>query len=307
MKYVFIVNPHSGKREAEKEVIPYIHSYFEGKTLEYAVDVTEYPMHAAEIAAGYLKAEPKQKFRFFACGGDGTLNEVVTGAAGHTNTEIACFACGGGNDFIKCFDVPADNFRDVAKLVESESTPIDLLKVNDKYCINIVSVGLDADISNAVIKYRKAKFLRGPMAYNLALLECILKPIGKNLKIEIGDDIVLENKYVLAVAGNGNFYGGAYRATPEAKLDDGIIDIITVDKMSLPRVASMIPIYKKGEHLVDGRIIEKLADKLSYYRTDKIRISSDKDFIVNIDGERFSTGDMDVSLLKKAIRFVVPR
>ena len=307
MKYVFIVNPHSGKRESEKEVIPHIHSYFEDKKLEYAVDITEYPMHAAEIVDGYLKAEPKQKFRFFACGGDGTLNEVVTGAAEHANAEIACFACGGGNDFVKCFDVPDDNFRDVAKLVESESTPIDLLKVNDKYCINIVSVGLDADISNAVIKYRKAKFLRGPMAYNLALLECILKPIGKNLKIEIGDDIVLENKYVLAVAGNGNFYGGAYRATPEAKLDDGIIDIVTVDKMSLPRVASMIPVYKKGEHLVDGRIIDKLADKLTYYRTDKIRISSNKAFIVNIDGERFSTDNLNVAMMKKALRFVVPK
>lgn len=304
MKYVFIVNPISGKRDANEVLVPKIHAFFQDRNLEYAVEVTSYPKHALEIAKQY--AQTGERVRLCACGGDGTLNEVVTGAFGYDNAEIACYPNGGGNDYIKCFG-ESEPFRDLETVVSGKSIAVDLLRLNDNFCVNILSVGLDADISEAVNKYRKAKFLRGPMAYNMALLECVLKPLGKPLVIEIGDSVRLEKNFILVVAGNGKVYGGGYMALPEAKNNDGAIDIVFVEKMGLARVAKLIPIYKKGYHIKRGDVIADLNDKMYFYRcTDHMRILSKEPFIVNFDGERIQTTNVEISMLPAAVRFIVP-
>lgn len=304
MRYVFVINPISGKRDIQEMLVPKIHEYFRDKALDYIIELTERPKHATEIVKKH--AESMEKIRVCACGGDGTLNEVAAGAYSYENVEIACYPCGSGNDFIKSLGGEADDYRDISVMVTGKSIPVDIMTVNDRFCINIMSVGIDADISEAVIKYRKAKFLRGPMAYNLALLECILKPLGKNFKIKIDDKLELNDKYLLAVAGNGRVYGGGYNAVPQAQIDDGKMDIVLVENMKLSRITNVIPVYKRGEHLVDGRIVEELADKLSFCRAGKMEISSEEEFIVNIDGERFHTKYVKAGMIKKALRFVVP-
>jgi len=304
MKYVYIVNPVSGKKNAEKTLVPEIHEYFKDKDLDYEVVLTERPHHATELARSC--ASSGDEVRICSCGGDGTLNEVVEGVVGHDNVELSCYSCGGGNDFVKSFGSVSD-FRRVATLVEGDSVPVDVLTVNDRYCINILSVGLDADISEAVIKYRKVKFLRGPGAYNLAMLECVfLKPMGKDFTVELDGKEPYSNSFTLVVAGNGRVYGGSYRATPEAKVDDGIIDIVSIKKLSLPKVAKLISKYKAGVHIKDGVIIDELVDKMEYYKTAKFKISAQNEFVVNIDGERIRTDCIQVGIIRHALKFIVP-
>ncbi len=303
MNCIFIVNPVSGKRDAETTVIPKIHQSLAGKGVLYEVVKTEYPGHAREIArAAALKGEP---VRLCACGGDGTLSETVSGAYEFPNVEFAAYPCGSGNDFIKCFGEAAQ-FRDVVAMVEAPSRAVDLLRVNDSICMNIVSVGIDADVANAMNRWRQHRLFRGQIAYDLATLECILKPLGKRLRIRLNGEEI-EGSFTLAVAGNGRVYGGHYMATPRALVDDGIIDLVVVDKISLLRLVRVLGVYQRGEHLSeDGAVLEPLRDCMRYYRTDRVELDGESEFCVNIDGEITRSRHIDIEMLHHKMRFVVP-
>lgn len=302
MKYVFILNPMSGKRDARTAVEPIVRAWFEGKDYDWELVETEYPQHAREIAK--KAAEAGGPVRICACGGDGTLSEVVSGVFGCENVEVAHYPCGSGNDFVKCYG-DAQAFRSVEAIVEGAAQPIDLLRVNDMLCMNLISVGIDADVAEGMNKWRKYKFLRGPMCYNLAVVDCLLRPLGKHMRLTVGDE-VLEGSFMLAAAGNGKVYGGGYMATPDAVVDDGIIDVVTVDKIPLTRIVKVLGIYKKGQHFQNGEVTEELRDCLRYHKTNRLRIESDKDFALNVDGEILHTRDVSVEMLHHSLQFVVP-
>ncbi len=303
MKYLFIVNPVSGKRDAETAVIPKIEAWFAGKDYDWEIVETEYPGHANELARA--AAQTGQAVRICACGGDGTLSEVVSGAYAYPNAEFAVFPCGSGNDFIKCFG-EAELFRSVEEIVAGESRPTDLLQVNEYICMNLVSVGIDADVAAAMNRWRGIPMFRGPISYDLAVIECLLKPLGKKLKVRFGDELC-EGSFMLAAAGNGKVYGGHYVATPNARVDDGIIDLVMVDKIPLTRIMKVLGIYQRGAH-VDGAgtVADELKDCLQYHKTDRVEIESEKEFVVNIDGEIVKTNRVTIEMLHHKIRFVVP-
>ena len=152
-------------------------------------------------------------------------------------------------------------------------------------------------------------YLNGTVALldaNLAVIDCLLRPLGKKLRIRFGDE-ALEGSFMLIAAGNGKVYGGGYMATPNAVVDDGIIDVVTARKISLPRILKVLGVYKKGEHITpDGEVTEALQDCLEYRRVDSLVIESDKPFCVNIDGEVLETDSVRVEMLHHSFRFVVP-
>lgn len=305
MRYLFIVNPVAGKREAERAAVPAIREYFETHSTGAAWQIvrTDYPGHAKELARE--AAQGGEPVRICACGGDGTLSETVSGAYMFPNAEFAVYPCGSGNDFIKCFG-DAEHFRSIQEIVDGTGRPIDLLKVNDYICMNLVSVGIDADVANAMNRWRGVPLLRGPVSYDLAVAECLLKPLGKRMRLRIGEE-QREGSFMLAAAGNGKVYGGHYMATPNAKVDDGIIDLIAVDKIPLTRIMKVLGVYQRGEHLQpDGQVAPELRDCLRYYRTDHIEIESERSFVVNVDGEILRTDHVTIEMMHHKIRFVVP-
>jgi len=112
---------------------------------------------------------------------------------------------------------------------------------------------------------------------------------------------------LLLAVGNGRVYGGGYWAAPEAVLDDGLLDVVAVNTIPRLRIASVIPVYKKGKHIANGRVADSLSDVISFFRTDKLRISASKEVVVNLDGESGVMKDMDISLIRKGIRFLLPK
>ncbi len=302
MKYLFILNPVSGKGDARTTVAPVIRAWFADKELDWEIVETQYPQHAKELA--FEAAQSGEPLRICACGGDGTLSEVVCGVFGCDHVEVAHYPCGSGNDFVKCYgDMGA--FRSVEAVVGGVAQPVDLLRVNDRLCMNLISVGIDADVAHGMNSWRKYKFLSGPMCYNLALVGCLFKPLGKQMRLTVGDE-VLEGCFTLAAAGNGKVYGGGYMATPDALVDDGVIDVVAVDKIPLLRIARVLGIYKKGQHYQNGEVVEELRDCLRYFKTDRLKIESPKDFFLNIDGEIVRTNSASVEMLHHSLRFVVP-
>jgi diacylglycerol kinase (ATP) len=113
MKHIFVINPKAGRVDRTDEIAKKLHDY-DGK-IAYEIYVTKSLGDAQLYVRNYLKEhDPKEVYRFYACGGDGTLYDVVNGAYGFPNAEVACVASGSGNDFVKNFH-NLDKFRDLDK------------------------------------------------------------------------------------------------------------------------------------------------------------------------------------------------
>ena len=117
MTHLFIINPAAGSRDRTKEYSVAIHEACTARDLDYRIEVSSAPGECCRIARE--AAESGEEYRIYACGGDGTLNEVVAGAAGHDNVSVSVFSGGSGNDFVKLFDDPKAVF-DLERLLDAE-------------------------------------------------------------------------------------------------------------------------------------------------------------------------------------------
>ena len=303
MKYCYIINPTAGQKALIAKQIPLIEKAFAISKLPYEIAVTEYSGHATEIVK--RMSDENDCIRVCSMGGDGTLNEISSGAIGRDNVEIGSYPSGSGNDFIKYFGSREDFFN-FEYIIDASSVDVDVIKVNDRYCINIFSLGLDANVADDIPYYRRLPLVSGPMAYNLSLAANFVKKLGTPITLTIGDKSEKMNSLLLAVC-NGQVYGGGFKAAPEAIIDDGLVDVVAVTVMPRLRMAKVIPVYKNGVHISSGRVIDSLADVITYARTDSIYVEAQKETVVNLDGEIARMKEMSISVISKQIRFLIPK
>jgi diacylglycerol kinase (ATP) len=304
MRHIFIINPVSGKKNAALHMRPASEQAAARLGVALPLAVTEAPGHATHLARQHSAGG--DAVRLYAVGGDGTLNEVLAGAWPHPNAEVACVPCGSGNDFIRAFG-HAGLFLDVPALLEGTAVPVDLIEVDGGICAAITSTGLDAEVAYHIPKYRRLPLMGGSMAYNLSIAERLLRPLGKQLRIEI-DGRVIEDRLLIAAVCNAHHYGGGYHAAPMAKLDDGLLDVILVKKVSRLLIASIIGKYKNGRHWADGALTPSMASYMSHYRARQVLITpaGDEPFVLNVDGECGEARRLFAKVMPRAARFVLP-
>ncbi|MEG0898001.1 MAG: diacylglycerol kinase family protein [Ruthenibacterium sp.] len=304
MKHIFIVNPISGKSDATVYLIPQIHQMARAQGLDYEIQITEKIGHATLLAEQYGKTG--DAVRLYACGGDGTLNEVLKGAYRYPNAEVASVPCGSGNDFVRCFGSAAD-FLNLADNSSGTAIPIDLIAVNDAVSAAICSVGIDSEVAYGIPKFRRIPLCGEKTAYNLSIVQCLLRPIGRKMRVTI-DDAVIEDDFLIATICNGKSYGGGYRASPNADLQDGILEVILVKKMSRFRIATMLSFYKNGLHIENEAVIPKMQDIMTYHKARKVTIelTDGRPAIINIDGECTRVDRLCAEVMPLAARFVLP-
>lgn len=306
MKHVFIVNPVSGRADASGELVPRIIRAAAGMGLDHKVEMTKAPRHAMELAQKYAAEGP---VRLYACGGDGTLNEVFAGAWPFTGAEVACVPCGSGNDFVRNYG-RAEQFLDLEAQMRGEAVTIDLIRTDlgSGVAAAICSAGLDAQVAYGIPKFRRIPLCGGHMAYNLSILQQLCGHLGCRLRVEAGSE-VFEDEYLMVAVCNGVAYGGGFMAAPEAKLDDGLLDVVLVKKVGLVRIAQVIGMYKAGKHIENGRVRADVADIIRLVRTPKVRLTAlgDKPVILNVDGECAPGRALSAQVLPGAARFVLPQ
>lgn len=293
MKHYFIVNPVSGKGKASNAYIPVIERYIADHKLDAEVYVTKAfrdgQKYVEEIAK---KGEP---VRFYACGGDGTLYEVVNGCYKYPNCEVACIPLGSGNDFVRLFG----STTDIEKHVNGVPTKLDLIFTEGKVAINQCSMGVDAEVCAKQADFKKLPLVSGEAAYDLSLLYCMAGKLKSEFRVTI-DEEVFEGTYLFCYVGNSRWYGGGYKAGPLADPADGLIDVVLVklDRSRL-KLLPLISKYKAGEHL-DW-------DITTYRRAKKVVIESKKTAAVNVDGECEYVNKRTFEMMESAITFVVPK
>ncbi len=296
MKHVFVINPAAGKGKVVCDFKPQIEEACKRNALEYQIHVTSAAYEAIEFVRNIAKNG--EKTRFYACGGDGTLFEVVNGAYGYSNAEVAAFPLGSGNDFVRLFGTKTQ-FLDIEAQINGTATDLDVIKHEDIIAINQCSMGFDAEINAKQCYFKKMPFMKGETAYMAALLYCFLKKINNVFTIKIDDGEPFTQNTLFCVAANSRWYGGGFKAAPLAFPDDGLLDFIVVKKnMNRIKLLGLVDKYKQGKHLE--------WDFTNFDRGKKITIHSDMVAAINCDGEKRFGNDATFEIVEKGIKFVIP-
>lgn len=296
-KHLFIVNPTAGDRDATEEVRQKVAAAFENRSDQYEIYVTRGPMDAPDKIKA--EAERDEKLIVYACGGDGTFNECVCGAAERANVAVCPFPTGTGNDFCRMFGPEAELYRDLDAILAGHQQPIDLINCNGRWCANICSVGIDARIGADVHKYSKLPIIGGAAAYVVSAAINVFKGINTFMRVKVGA-FSRQGKHALVCACNGRFYGGGFNPSIDARPDDGVLDIFVVRDVSLAMLPFLIGKYASGR-------ADELPKYVSHLRGSQLSVSFDEENVINIDGEAIFARDVDISLHPKAARLVVPR
>ena len=292
MKNYFIVNPNSGQNSALKT----IKSLVENLNIDYEIITTEYPHHATGIAKAI--AEKGEKCKIFSCGGDGSLFDVVNGVVGYDNVEVGVIPCGSGNDYIKYYGSKKD-FLCTDYIENGKSFDVDLIKFNDKYCVNIASIGMDAYVCQQKERMKLLSRISGKLSYIVAVFITLIFHMSEKFKLKIDDGDFIEKQFLFIVAANGRYYGGSFNPTPTALVNDGFIDAMTINKVSRLGVLSLIGKYQKGEHL-------SIKELCSLTKAKRVEVISEKVIPVNLDGELFDSTSAVFEIAEKAIKFIAP-
>jgi len=294
MKHLFIVNPIAGKGHA-RDVIPMIKEYFKGSGEEYIIEETKGPGDATLIARRYVE---KGSYRVYSVGGDGTLNEVLNGMA-ESDSSLAIIPAGSGNDFIRFLYNVSKSLKDtLLETIVGEERLIDIGKVNDRYFINIASVGLDANVAQSTINFKKLPLISGSLAYVLGIFHTLLRN-GK-FEVEIESEGIREEKSIVLIAiGNGRYYGGGFMALPYAEVDDELLDVCIVNQLKRGKILMLLSKYKKGKH--------ESIKEVTLKKVKTFYIKSQVEFPVNIDGELIRAKELTFTLAEKKLSVVIPK
>jgi len=294
MKHIFIINPAAGKADKTAEYRAQIEDRCAG--LDYEIAISREPGDCTRIARE--AARTGQEVRLYACGGDGTLNEVAAGAAGYDNAAVTVFVGGSGNDFVKIFD-DRDAFRSLDRLLDAETAVFDLVDCNGDTAVNICCVGLDSRIGAEMVRFKRLPFVSGSFAYILSMVVNLFKGLSEHYIVEVDGQTVDGEQTFICVA-NARYYGGGFYAIPDAQPDDGLLDILLVKKLRLWQVPRALALYKAGRY-------RELSDIARHFRTDRITIRCDRDSPVNLDGEIRMARHIQMKISDKKLRFFYPK
>lgn len=286
MKKLFIISSKSGRGRDKN---------FERKLLKYfkedEIKITEKPGDTISFAKDFRDSGGDL---LFIKGGDGALSEVTSVLRG-SETALGLVPGGTGNDFSK-------NFKpfDLSNILNYEISPIDLIEVNGTTCINVTSLGFDTNVLKYTYDLMKRKNISGKLAYLYGVIKSVANLEIVNLKISYKDqeDIAREIKgrFLVSALCNGSYYGNGFNPSPMGRLDDGLLNLILAHEMGPRGIIKLFLSYRNGIHLGKPGVREVI--------TRSGVISSDREFLYNIDGEIYRAREIDYKVLPKALKWI---
>jgi len=297
MYHYFLWNPGAGT--ARKELRKKIEAFCTERGLLYTVAETVPGVRIADQCRAAAQEHP-EGITLYACGGDGTVGAVATGAAGIPHARVTQIPCGSGNDFLRLFGETAPLFGDLeAQLSGEEDLVLDLADVGDGVrSLNVCSVGIDARINAAVTKYKKLPGVNPWLAYRIAMVEGVIRGVHRPLEILV-DGETLSGEFTLAACCNGQFYGSNFHPMPEACPDDGLLDFLVVKGVSRMGCLPLIKKYEAGRW-------KELPEYIRHFRCREMTLRSKTPMPVNVDGETLWREEVTFALAPEKVRFHLP-
>jgi YegS/Rv2252/BmrU family lipid kinase len=291
-KYYFIINPAAGNGE-QMHSVSQIQSFCRDQGWTFETVMTKGPGEAIVQA----REASKNYEVIVAVGGDGTVNEVVSGIVS-TQAVLGILPAGSGNDFAMTIGLSKNLKKNLEILNRASLKTVDLGQVNDsRYFINGIGVGFDGEAAGRVRKY--LKFTRGFFAYLLAVLRTLVTYRFQQVRVRIDGREVYNDRLFLVATCNGTRYGGGFQVTPMAKIDDGHFDICLVEKTGRWYALSHLPRFLKGTHLS--------MPEVHMYTGTEVEIESAEDLSAHVDGELLpEQSKFSIQILPKQLRIIVP-
>ncbi|WLR51116.1 diacylglycerol kinase [Bacillus tianshenii] len=274
-----IYNPTSGRELLKKQLASVL------QILEEAGYETS--CHATTGAGCATRAAKQAVEREFdvviAAGGDGTINEVVNGLAEMPHRpKLGIIPSGTTNDFARAIGVPRSIHKACEIIAQGHTEPIDIGRVNGHYFINIAGGGRLTELTYEVPS--KLKTVLGQLAYYLKGVEMLpsLKPVS--VRIEY-DGKLYEGEIMLFLVANTNSVGGFEKLAPQASMNDGMFDLLILEKTNVADFVRIASQALRGEHVNDKRIIYTKANRVKIYTEDKMQLNLDGEYGGVLPGE----------------------
>lgn len=307
---LFVINPTAARGRASREWSK-ARLELRKRGVIFTEFLTTRPGQACEMTRQALLAG---EVCVIAVGGDGTLNEVVSGyfdkggQAINPHAAIGLLPCGTGSDFRRSLGL---NNRETAlqAIVSGQSRLIDVVRIGltgqdgqpvSRYSVNVISFGLGGEVVHLVNSWRNVwpPWIGGHARFVLAALKALRN--YRNHRIHISFDDGQKSEEICSnflVAANGRFAGGGMKFAPHAELDDGLMDVVLTDKASRLDILKELPRIRFGWHLRNP--------KVKLMRTPAITISASKPLPVDVDGESVGFTPAKLTIQPSALRFVV--
>jgi len=295
MHFVFVINGRQDKSfisAAINRQLKEIPSF-----TDYELYLTKGKRDATKFVESY-DMSGKDEVCFVACGGDGTINEVVTGVVQDSRKLLAVMAYGTGNDFVKYY--PKSDFKSVGSLLAGNIVNIDILKVNDNYSINVCNIGFDAVVARIANSISRRK--SGRSVYRRALTRAFLFNRKNDVTISIGEEVLNDSPILLSTFANCKCLGGEFMCAPRAVNDDGYMEVCIVKPMNVFKLIPCIEVYKAGHHIDNP----DYTDYVIYRKAKKVSVSSDREFEACVDGEILIDTSFEIEVLPSAVKLVIP-
>ena len=300
MKHVFVVNPVAGKRRLQKTIDSLIEKAAAETGISYEIHTTKAEGEPLSFTRDYL---PGEDVRFYAVGGDGTLNEILNGIEQREGySELAVVPCGTGDDFGKML-AEREKLTDIAAQIKTKARPTDIIVCHndssDMSIINMVNIGVDADVAANVHRY--SRIFPGFSAYIVSLLERVfLHSMGTKLKVTIDNRLVIKGTFSLVSLGNGAYCGGGFCAAPKADIDDGLMEITMIKPVTRREFVRLIKGYRDGTYIEDPAY----DGYFRYLRGSKVHLEAEQPLNICVDGNFITSDDITFEIKPGKVNFV---
>jgi diacylglycerol kinase (ATP) len=297
-----IVNPAAGSNTTHRKW-PSIQSFLKNHGLTFDYQFTEGRGHGIELA----KAAACDGHRYLvAVGGDGTVHEVANGILQSQNskeTTLGIICTGTGSDFSRSIGLPRDFTRACSAIINPHISGVDIGLVEyqikgqtcQRFFVNSAGIGFDAAVVRTTEKI--PKFFGGTIPYLTGLFLSLIGYSNKSVTFKIGNKEAEKTKVLSMVIANGKYFGGGMKIAPEARLDDGLFDMLIIGDFGKVELLKVFSRVYKGTHLT--------YPKVRLEKDTRIKIESQQKFLVHADGELLGEGPVSFQLFPKALSLAI--
>ena len=312
MRTIFVINPKAGKGKGIDKLVEKIHAASEKTGIKADIYMTKAVGDAEAFAdlIGKETAASAEEVRLIACGGDGTLNEVLNGAIKYENLTVGVVPIGTGNDFCRNFPDDGD-FLDIEAQLRGKVIKCDAIrysgllagKQQTRYCANMFNIGFDCNVVDLTAKLKNYPLIAGSFAYLMGVAITYIKKKGAKLRVELDGQVIEDGPLLLTAIANGGFCGGGVHSSPYASVTDGIMDVNVIFNVGRLDFLKKFPYYAKGTHMELPDI-----DHIIYAGTCRSAKVTPLEGTMRLctDGEIVDAGEIEFEMVPAAFNLLVP-